>query len=144
VSAGIIGLDTEINNTIMYSRQDKEINFSLPNASCDENCTNYFGRCNKDCQGVNGCYYNGWNPITGYSEVAQLCHERRFGETVIIEEGDNYTTSTVCCNGANNITEYRPQVAVTGSMKNLITTSVNALYNGIPVTITVATWVPGR
>jgi hypothetical protein len=142
VSAASIGLDTEINETTMYSRDDKIMDFFLPNASCDENCTNYFGRCNKDCQGVNNCNYADWDESKRFSEVAWLCHERRFGETVVVSEGEDYANSTVCCDGSVHIIEFRPQVAVGGDMKNLITTSTNALYNGIPVTITVATWVP--
>ncbi|MFH1916651.1 MAG: hypothetical protein ABIJ21_05270 [Nanoarchaeota archaeon] len=141
VSAAKIGLDTEINDTIVYTRQFIEMNFFLPNASCDENCSNYFGRCNKDCQGINGCEYEDWDG--SYSEIAQVCHERRLGENIVMNQTGNYSTNVMCCDGSVTSIEYRPQALVEGKMKNLITTSTNALYNGMPVTITIATWMPG-
>jgi hypothetical protein len=138
VSASAIGLDTQVQEVILRSHQTKEVKFFLPNASCDENCTNYFDRCNRECEGINGCHYVDY--ANGYSLIADLCHERRFGDSVVINQTGNETTTTVCCKGDHTAVEKTPTLTVGGKMNNLITIEIPALYQGRPIRLVLAEW----
>lgn len=140
LSASSIGLDTHVIERSILSKNIVEQDFHLPNASCDQNCADYFGRCNKACQGLNGCDYVDWNPTTGTSEIADACHQRRLGDRVEIG-GDLETTDlVVCCDGSEQYTQYTPESSVEGKMSNLMDTAVPVLYNGVPVIMHIATW----
>jgi hypothetical protein len=140
LSASKAGYDTEINEITLTSRQLWTMDFYLPNASCSNNCTNYYNRCNKDCEGMNGCHYADYDPLAGYSRIAELCHERRLGETVTLNQSWNETFNAVCCRGDEQYAEKTPPLNIGGKMKNLVTTEIPALYNGKPVQLVVAVW----
>jgi hypothetical protein len=138
VSASKIGLDTEIIDLTSTSRDEVRQDFFLPNASCDENCTNYFGRCNKDCQGINNCLYSDWDG--SYSRIAELCHEHKYGDFVVINYELEETTNAVCCKGADQFVTRSPRFFVSGKMKDLVTSEIPALYGSIPVRVVIAVW----
>jgi hypothetical protein len=138
VSASKVGLDTEIVEIMSTSRDEITHDFFLPNASCDENCTNYFGRCNKDCQGINGCNYADWDGSE--SRIAELCHEHKYGDFVIINYEQEQTTNAVCCKGSDQFVTRSPRFFVSGKMKDLITSEIPALYGSVPVRVVIAVW----
>lgn len=139
VSASFIGLDTEVKEITVRSRTKTNLSFFLPNASCDENCTNYYGRCNRDCQEINGCAYADYQD--GYSRIADLCHERKFDDWVVLNQTGNETTTAHCCRGAEVVVEKTPPLRISGKMKNLITSSIPVLLpNGMPGMIMIAVW----
>jgi len=141
LSASKIGYDSQLYDIYtFYQRQEYTINFFLPNATCHEDCTDYFNRCNKDCQGVKNCMYADWDPVLLHSDVADLCHQRTLGSKIVLNSSENFTTSTVCCRGDTNITSYTPQYLLTGPMKNLVTYDVPAIYHGMPARVIIATW----
>ncbi|MFH1073412.1 MAG: hypothetical protein V1743_08345 [Nanoarchaeota archaeon] len=141
LSASQLGYDTQLyDNYTFYQRQTIDIDFFLPNATCHADCTDYFNRCNKDCQGIKGCRYADWDPLAQHSNISELCHQRTLTSTIVLNSSENYTTSTVCCRGDVNLTSYTPQYLLTGTMKNLVTYNLPGIYNGMPVQVIVATW----
>ncbi|MBU1975448.1 MAG: carboxypeptidase-like regulatory domain-containing protein [Nanoarchaeota archaeon] len=139
ISASKIGYDTYINETILTAGDNTEFDFYLPNASCDENCADYFGRCNMDCEGINGCEFN-TDPATGFPGIDILCHQRRFGESVIYEQTDTDTTVVECCRGDGSSVESRPPAQPRGEMPNLLQTEIPVIYNGRAAVLVIAVW----
>ncbi|MFH1400406.1 MAG: carboxypeptidase-like regulatory domain-containing protein [Nanoarchaeota archaeon] len=136
VSASKIGFDTEIKEgIILTTAQQLQVDFLLPNGTCHEDCSDYFGRCNAACEGIKGCSYD-------RDYYGDLCDGRRLDEWVEVknESSGNSSFSIQCCIGDVTITEYRPPYSLKGNMKDLITTCRPVTYGFLPVRVCVATW----
>lgn len=127
------GYDTEVKNFILEKGGTNIVNFLLPEGTCNQDCTNSFGRCSAECAGVNGCVYD--NPT-----VQNLCDDRSPGSFVITNTSGEFITKVGCCRGQPVIKEFRPKARVYGDMENLVTRSVVLTLNGEPVTIHFSIW----
>jgi hypothetical protein len=138
VAASLIGYDTEIKNITVKVREVGNVNFTLPNGTCHEDCTDSFARC-ADCQGVKGCNYVD-------DTVKALCMNRKIGDIIPYgppDSSDN-VKNVVCCNGNVTTEEYRPNTGATGCMDNLVTIQVPAILDGQPVVVNIAVWPSGE
>lgn len=127
------GYDTEIVEEIIEYGGTNILDFYLPEGSCNSDCTNSFGRCSADCDGINGCQYS--SPL-----IMELCDDQIPGTEVIISESGEIVTKAVCCNGNVELREYRPKSVVHGDMEELVLRETVAKLGTDIVIVKIAVW----
>ncbi len=128
-----LGFDTVIQEEIIDYGKTNLIDFVMPKGTCNQDCTNSFGRCSADCDGVNGCSY--WNPL-----VKELCDEQNPGTEVIVNETGEFVTKYQCCNSNIELREFRPKAIVHGDMEQLVLRETVARMNNDIVKVKIAVW----
>ncbi|MGV8141402.1 MAG: carboxypeptidase-like regulatory domain-containing protein [Candidatus Woesearchaeota archaeon] len=93
------GYDTAIVPVTVTRGMIQQVNFTLQNGTCHGDCTNSYGRCNKNCQGLS--FDNSTNNCTYVSaEAMDACNNFEDGCSVKIR--DHNSTHSVyvdCCEG---------------------------------------------
>ncbi len=146
-SASKNGYDTQLLLVNVTRRATTTQNFMLTNGTCHSDCTNSYGRCNAQCDGISfsdgTCnFYN--------STVKQLCDNRLPGTEVLLGQYDTtHGTFIQCCGnkGSSNPQINAPYqryytTASTDSsnLKDMIKIEKIARYNDIPVRLIIAYW----
>ncbi len=156
-SASASGYDTQlIEATINRYSVSSGINFVLANGTCHDDCTNYYGRCSKECEGTTSSNTSGGSidKCEFYNVyIASLCNNKLAGVSAFIGKtysdgeitytaGDNKAWFVDCCEG-EPYTKYYANAGVTlNQLDNLIKVTKLVKYEDRPVTIIVALWNP--
>ena len=127
------GYDTVVEEHIIENKKTNIINFFMPTGSCNADCTNSFGRCSADCDGINGCEYP--NLI-----VRELCDEQEPGTEVVVNETGEFVEKYECCNSNIPITEFRPKAVIHGDMEDLVLRETVVRLNNDIVKVKIAVW----
>lgn len=135
------GFDTQLLLvTVKRNQTTTGVVFNLENGTCYEDCTNSYGRCNAQCDGLNfsaGGFCGFYN-----TTVATLCDNRFKGTDVMIPGSDNGTHAQFinCCEGTPYVKYYSQAVVSTSSIKNLAKIEKIVKYNDQPVRVVIAYW----
>ncbi|HGJ65163.1 TPA: carboxypeptidase regulatory-like domain-containing protein [bacterium] len=142
-SASQEGYDTQlIEATINRHKVTTGLQFNLANGTCFEDCTNSYGRCNAQCNGLN--FSNGI--CTFFSnltlKVDVLCDNRIKGTEIIIPGTANGTHAMFvsCCEGSPYWKYYATAAVSTSNIKNLAKIEKLVKYNDQPVKLVLAYW----
>jgi len=141
-SASQEGFDTElIEVKVLRKKKTTGVNFTLANGTCFDDCTNSYGRCNAQCDGLS--FNNGATQCKFYSsQTASLCDNRLKGTEVIIPGTFNTTHAQFvnCCEAAPVWRYYQTAEIKTSSIKNLAKIEKVVKYNDQPVRLVIAYW----
>lgn len=142
-SASQEGYDTQlIEMTINRNKITSGLQFNLANGTCYEDCTNSYGRCNAQCNGLN--FSNGvcsfFSNVT--LNVSALCDNRLKGTDVIVPNTANGTHAMFvdCCEGEPYWKYYGSASISTSTIKNLVKIEKLVKYNDQPVKLIIAYW----
>lgn len=136
------GYDTEIKEVLILRSKNTSIIFNLPNGSCHPDCTNYFGRCNKDCDGLSFSNASTDRNCTFYdSHAADICDNRKKDVTMYYgpssePEWDNYID---CCEGIPYL-KYTGTVSFEGNISDLIKQTKLVKFDENIVKLVIAVW----
>lgn len=139
-SASKIGYDTSLIEHTVVRDTIREINFTLQNGTCHEDCTNSYNRCNAACDGV--VFANSSNSCNFYnSTVRTLCNNKLQGIEVYLGPANgSYSWFVSCCEGIPYQKYYPSALMESSGIKNLIKTEKISRHNDVPVRIVVAYW----
>ncbi|GIU69496.1 MAG: hypothetical protein KatS3mg002_0732 [Candidatus Woesearchaeota archaeon] len=144
-SASHEGYDTQlIEVAVKRNNLTSGVVFNLINGTCFEDCTNSYGRCKAECDGLvfnNGglCRFS-----TAYSiNASLLCNDRLKGTEVIVPGTANGTHAMFidCCEGVP-YWKYYSSAYISTSINDLIKIEKLVKYNDQPVKVIVAYWPP--
>ena len=128
------GYDDNITTTTITTGTTQQLNFTLRNGSCHEDCTDYYGNCNPAC---NGTTFAGGENCTF---INPLCYNRPKGFTArYINKTTNTITEYVCCEGPKR-TYPVMKAKVTGNTKDLYDYVINIKLGGRRVKMHILTW----
>lgn len=140
-SASQEGFDTQlISVTVLRNQTTTGVDFYLANGTCFEDCTNSYGRCKAQC---NGLTFNNGGVCQFYnSTIATLCDNRLKGTDVMIPGTANGVNASFinCCEGVPYVKYYRTATVSTSSIKNLAKIEKIVKYNDQPVKVIMAYW----
>lgn len=138
-SASHEGYDTEVKEVTILRGKTAQVNFSVLNGTCYEDCTNSYGRCKAECQ--NFTFVNSSQNCTFYNtSVMNLCDNRLKGTEVLLGSIDpTHANFVTCCEGAP-YTKYHATANITTTIKNLVKIEKLAKFNEQPVKVIMAYW----
>jgi hypothetical protein len=144
-SASHEGFDTQVLSvTVLRNKTTTNITFNLANGTCFDDCTNSYGRCNAQCDGLT--FKNDTTKCIFYNstsiDAASICDNRLKGTEVIIPNTFNGTHAQFidCCEGTPYWKYYQPVTVSTSTINNLAKIETLVNYNDQPVKIIVAYW----
>lgn len=143
-SASQEGYDTQlIEATINRNKLTQGVLFTLQNGTCFDDCTNSYGRCNAQCDGLtfaNGGICSFFSNLT--LNISALCDNRLKGTEVIVPNTANGTHAMFvnCCEGIPYWKYYRTALVSASNINNLVNIEKLAKYNDQPVKLIIAYW----
>lgn len=142
ISASHQGYDTQLIETTIVRSQNTQVNFMLVNGTCFEDCTNSYGRCNAQCdgmifnQGAGACVFRN-------DEIKKLCDNRLKGTEVFVSDvyGDSsHALFVKCCEGDPYLKYYDNASVSASSIRDLAKIEKSVRFNDQPAKIVIAYW----
>jgi len=142
VSAAKESYDTELRESTIERSQSTDLDFSLQDGTCHDDCTNSYGRCNAACNGLT--FYNGSSFCQFYDATAMmLCNNRLRGTSVLYSAVNDTAAFFIdCCEGSPELKYHSKAQVSANKIQNMIKTEKIARYNDVPVRVIIAYWTP--
>ncbi|MFH1650131.1 MAG: hypothetical protein ABIA93_06280 [Candidatus Woesearchaeota archaeon] len=133
------GYDT-ISEARMLGGGENSFTMHLINASCHSDCTDYYGRCNPQCEGLNFTTSTGIEECKFYDERAKsACAYKLKGTNAIYNSTGDETYIVTCCEDAP-IPTTTAITNATGTIDDVYKLKWLTNYQGRPVTINILVW----
>ena len=135
------GYATYVGDVFLVRDQSTELNFTLLNGTCSEDCTNSYGRCNSACNGLLECSFKGYDNVT-VEETMNTCNNVLGGKTMLIKvKNETHSWYVDCCMGIP-YAKYNAKADTSGNenIKNLIKTEKIVRYGYSPSRLIIAYW----
>ena len=124
------GYDDNVTNITVLSRtlspNGIQINLTLRNGSCHQDCTDSYNNCNSICEGLTFMINTTTNNTCNMVQPLSLCDKRPKGYRATYKDNNNIIHEYICCEGENttqgitgerNYTAIKP--TITGTAQNL-------------------------
>jgi hypothetical protein len=141
-SASKNSYDTQLIEARVWRNINTEINFTLLNGTCHDDCTNSYNRCNAICEGLlfnndtSSCHFNN-------TKIQTLCNNRIAGTLVFYDSYNSTHAYFVdCCEGVPTLKYYSKLSINPGKIRDLVNIEKIAKYNDVPVKVIISYWSP--